>query len=366
MKRGLAARDVRLAALAHAAFLFAGCAHGPATPATNKVELDPIVITAGKGHDELDARTDGQLFDDGAVYFRSQKYAEAARHFDKLVTAHPSSPQLLPALYNAGLAHQRLGHFQEALDRFLELLRRDPQGRDATDAQFQAALCEYRIGKKQEAGDRLHALGQRTDLSPQRRAEALVQEGVCRFETGQRAEGEQLFRGSVKLLEEASVRDAVEPGLLAQAEFWLGETYRAHFLEARLDPATMDQEKLGEAIENKAQFLMSAQGHYLRAIRKNDGEWATAAGYRVGELYEAFHDELVKAPLPRGLDPDQASLYRLELRGKVKVLMGKAIQIYEQTLAAAQRTGASNDYVAKARLALERVRKLLAEDDLSL
>ena len=361
---GLAARGLRLAATA-GLIVLGGCAH-TAPPATNKVELDPIVITAGKGHDELDARTDQQLFDDGAVYFRSQKYAEAARHFDKLVTAHPSSPNLLPALYNAGLAHQRLAHFQEALDRFLELLRRAPTGSDATDAQFQAALCEYRIGKKKEAGDRLHALGQRTDLAPQRRAEALVQEGVCRFETGDRTQGEQLFRDSVKLLEEASVRDVVEPGLLAQAEFWLGETYRAHFLDARLDPATMDQEKLGEAIENKAQFLLSAQGHYLRAIRKNDGEWATAAGYRVGELYEAFHDELIKAPLPKGLDADQAGLYRQELRGKVKVLVGKAIQIYEQTLAAAQRTGASNDYVAKARLALERVKKLLLDDDPSL
>ena len=351
-----------------AAVALLGCAHRspsttPANASSNKIELDPIVVTAGQERSELEGKTDGQLFDDGAVYFRAQKYQDAARHFDRLASAFPSSPQLGPALYNAGLAHQRLGHFQEALDRFVELIRREPGGRDGIDAQFQASLCEYKLTKKLEAAARLHALSARPGLLPQRKGEALVQEGVCRFEVGARSDGERLFREALKLFDEPSARESIDAALPAQAEFWLGEVYRSYFAEVKLDPVSMDQDKLAEQLESKAQFLLSAQGHYLRAIRRGDGEWATASGYKIGELYEKFHDELVAAPLPAGLDAGQAALYRDELRGKVKVLVGKAIRIYEQTLATAVRVGASNAYVDRARAALDRVKKLLLADD---
>ncbi len=51
---------------------------------------------------------------------------------------------------------------------------------------------------------------------------------------------------------------------------------------------------------------------------------------------------------------------------KVRVLMAKAIRIYEETLAIARRVGAQSDYVELIRAALDRVKKLLLADDPSL
>src|SRR5205085_10971609 len=124
----------------------------------------------------------------------------------------------------------------------------------------------------------------------------------------------------------------------------------------KLDPSSMNERALADALETKAQFLLSAQGHYLRAIRKGDGEWATAAGYRIGELYEEFHDQLLHAPLPPALDEGQRAVYQEDLRKKVRNLIGKAIRIYEETLSTAQRVGAQNSYVEKTGQALERLR----------
>ena len=183
-----------------------------------------------------------------------------------------------------------------------------------------------------------------------------MQEGVCKVEGKARGEGERLLRTALELVD-----DETDPALAAQAEFWIGDIYRSYFQEAVLDPASMDEAKLGDAIESKAQFLLSAQGHYLRSIRRGDGEWATASGFRIGELYEQFHDQLVAAPLPRGLDAEQGRVYREELHKKVRVLIGKAIRIYEQTLSTAQRVGAQNPYVARTGQALERLRKLLLD-----
>ncbi|HLQ33200.1 MAG TPA: hypothetical protein VK457_10970 [Chloroflexota bacterium] len=54
------------------------------------------------------------------------------------------------------------------------------------------------------------------------------------------------------------------------------------------------------------------------------------------------------------------------MRKKVRVLMAKAIRIYEETLAIARRVGAQSDYVERIRAALDRVKKLLLADDPSL
>jgi tetratricopeptide (TPR) repeat protein len=352
-------RSVLLLALA----LGAACAH---RAPSQKVELDPIVITAGRERSELEAKTDGQLFDDGTVFLRAGKAAEAAQHFDRLVTAYPDSPQILPALFNAGLAHQRLGQFAEALDRFNELLRRDPKGRDAVDAQLQAAISEHRLGKKKEAADRLHALGARTDLGLERRGEALVQEGVWRVELGSRADAEQALREAIRILDSRDATYGIDPSLPAKAEFWLGELQRGEFSDIKLDPATMSPEKLEDEMESKAKRLLGAQEQYVRAMRRGDADWATAAALRVGELYETFHDELLRAPLPKGLDAGQARVYRSELRERVRVLLGKAIRLYEDTLSTALRVGARSDYVERARQSLDRVKKLLSDDAPSL
>jgi hypothetical protein len=226
--------------------------------------------------------------------------------------------------------------------------------------EFRLAKEEHDQGKLAEAAQRLHDLAERPGLPVWQRASALQQEAVCRIEGGSRAEGEILLRAALDLYQ-GDREERVDPTLPAQAEFWLGEAFRGAFREQQLDPSTMDQKALGGALEQKAEFLLSAQGHYLRCIRRGDGEWATAAGYRIGEMYEELHDQMVSAPLPRGLTEDQRALYQDELRGKVKNLFSKAIRMYEETLAVAQRTGAANDYVQKTEQALERMRKLLLE-----
>ena len=115
----------------------------------------------------------------------------------------------------------------------------------------------------------------------------------------------------------------------------------------RLDPAKDGEEKLGTDLEAKAALLLSAQGHYLRAIRIGNPDWAVAAGYRIGELYDEMHVQMTR-PRPRPAStPSTRPAYRDELRRKVRVLVTKAIAIYESTLATARRTGVENRFVAE-------------------
>jgi len=323
-----------------------------------RIEIaEPMVITAGPPQEgalgELD---DATLFDVGTRSFQAGDFEKAALHFDRLWSSFPASFLRGPALWNAGLAHERLSHDALALERFVKYseLKNEPE------AQLHAARAEFRLKLFPAAARRLHELAARPGLPALMKAAAIVQEGVCRIEGGARAEGEILLREALEIYQNDR-EEPVDPVLPAQAEFWLGEAFRGTFREQKLDPLSMDAKGLADALERKAQFLLSAQGHYLRSIRRGDGEWATAAGYRIGEMYEQFHDQLLEAPLPRGLTADQRELYQKELRNKVRNLIEKAIRIYEQTLATAERVGAQSGYLEKTQAALERLRKLLLD-----
>ena len=334
-----------------ALLLAAACAHAPAQP--KRIEItEPAVITAGPpGQASLGEMDDATLFDVGTRAFQAGDFARAAACFDRIAQPTPA------AIWNAALAYERLGKFDEALQRYEKYI----QLKNEPDAQFHAALAEYRLGRLGAAAQRLHDLAARPGITTLQKASAMVQEAVCRIESGARADGEILLRSALEAYDKDN-EEAIDPALPAQAEFWLGEAFRGSFRAEALDPAAMDAQQLADALERKAQFLLSAQGHYLRCIRRGDGEWATAAGFSIGEMYEEMYDQLVNAPVPRGLDEEQQALYRQQLREKVKNLVGKAIRVYEETLSAAQRTGATSAYVEKTRQALERLRKLLAQE----
>jgi tetratricopeptide (TPR) repeat protein len=330
------------------------CAHGRGEP--RRIEItEPTVITTGPPQElPLGEMDDATLFDVGTRAFQAGDFEKAALHFDRLWSSFPASSSRPAALWNAALARERLGQFAAALERFEKYieLKNDP------DAQLHAALAEYRLGQLPAAAQRLHEIEARPGLPVLTKAKAMVQEAVCRIESGLRADGERLLRSALDIYENDR-EERVDPALPAQAEFWLGEAFRGASREERLDPQAMDEKALGDALEKKAQLLLSAQGHYLRSIRRGDGEWATAAGYRIGEMYEELYAELVQAPLPRGLNESQRALYQEQLRKRVKNLVEKAIRIYEQTLSTAQRVGAQTGYVEKIEQALDRLRKLL-------
>jgi tetratricopeptide (TPR) repeat protein len=261
----------------------------------------------------------------------------------------------LPALRDEALQDQAAARWAESLEKLTRYLRYQ----DTAEAQIRAAVAEHHLGRIDAAAARLHALSQRPGLSALTRAEALLQEGVCRVELGDGARAEPLLRQAVDVFEQVGREERIDPGLPAEAEYWLGELRRSQFRAQALDPARMDERTLSNALESKAQLLLSAQEQYLRCIRRGDGDWATAAGFHIGEMYEELHDQLVSAPLPPGLREGQRALYHEQLRDRVRNLVQKAMRIYEETLAVAQRTGSRGEYVERTQAALSRMRRLL-------
>ena len=366
----LEGRDSRMSQtplrLALAAALLAGCAATRSdTRATGRAEtlvFDPMVVAAG-GKEEIDLAplNDEELFALGTSAFAAGDNEKAARCFSRLADVFSESKHRAEALYNAGLAYERLSRFEEALLRFQPLADPARGHGDALDASFRVAECLYHLSHFEKAVAILTVIAARGDVKPQEKLEAKVHRGICLIEGGDLEGGERALRDAVGYWTENKETERLDGYFPAQAQYYLGEIYRIHFERAELDP-DKGEAQLGKDLEYKCELLLSSQGHYLRAVRVGDGEWATASGYRIGALYEQLYDAMLSAKVPSGFDPEQAQVYREELRKKIRVLVSKAMTIHERTLEAAERIGAQNPYVQRTRQSLDRLKQLLLDD----
>lgn len=333
-------------------WLAAGCAHNK-----REVQFDPLTIT---GDLELEKLNDEELFACGTAAFAAEDFARAARCFDRLVDFHPASRHLRPATYNSGLSHEKLKQWAEARARFAALAEPTRGTGDALDASYRLAETLYHLERYDEASTILITLSKRSDLSLGKQLEARVQLGVCELESGRSDQAEATFRKALATWQglPEQDKDQVDDYFPAQAQFFLGEIYRLHYESVQLEP-NKGVDQLAKDLEYKAELLLSAQGHYLRSIRIGNGYWATAAGAQIGSLYETFHQSMVNAPAPKELNPEEIDVYRQELRKKIRVLLSKAINIYERTLEAAERIGANTPFVQKTRESLKKMKDLL-------
>jgi hypothetical protein len=345
-----------------ASMALAGCVHLrpagdslEAPPGTREVKFDALVIT---GDLELEKLNDEELFAGGTSFYAAENYAQAARYFARLCDFHPHSPHRRQALYNAGLAFEKQKMWDDAWVRFTELADAKKGTGDALDAAFRVAEVDYHLERFDDAIELLKVIAERTDLSPEKRIEARVQQGVCELEAGRVEAADATLRLAVTFYQALPDRDQVDDYFPAQAQFFLGEIYRLHYEGVTLDGGK-STDKLAEDLEYKSELLLSSQGHYLRAIRIGNGYWATASGQRIGGLYENMYDHMVNAPGPAELNEEEKDVYRGELRKKIRVLITKAINVYERNLEAAERIGASSPFVVQTRESLRRMKDLL-------
>ncbi len=352
--------------LALAALAAAGCAtvrapaaSGEAGPAitypAEEVKVSPLDL-------ELQGKTDEELFAIGTAAFGAGDFVRASVAFARLADLYPSSRHEAAALFDAGLAFERREEWRLALERF-RTLERKYTGPDALEASFRIAECQYHLHELGDARATLDAITRRADLGVADRVRALAQRGIVELEDGKSEEAERTLRLALGTYAAASAEERLDERYAAQAQFYLGEVYREWFRALPLDPSRGDDAALQQELEHEAEMLLSAQGHYLRAIRMGNDRWAVAAGVRIGELYDELRARMLDAPLPPGLDEEHARAYRTALRGQVRVLATKAITAYEQTLSRATRSGVDDlSLLADAQAALDRLKAALAED----
>ena len=142
--------------------------------------------------------------------------------------------------------------------------------------------------------------------------------------------------------------------------FALGEVRRAEGEALVFTPMPDD---FGAVLERRCQRLLDAQMAYSDAMRARDAHWSAMAGYRVGQLYQQLHRDVMHiAPPVQAKTLRQKQLFEGAMRLRYRVLLEKGLTMMSGTLKMAERTGESSAWVGRAREARQELELALQDE----
>ena len=330
--------------------LLAGCAHH-----VTRIDMEPLTVEK-KPSGELEVVEPLELFARARTAFEAQKWAEAARDFDRLASV-PDPRTEDAALYNAGLAHEALAEWPAAAEHYRTLLQRNQaKPEDLVDGAFRlgAVLVEQKDFRGAVAvyDQLLISKG----LSAADRPEVETRRGVALLGAGDLAAADSTLRQVVQRFRKANPEDQPDPFFPSMAAFYLGEVAHERF---RQQPLRLD--KLTDDVDNKAELLIAAEQRYVDTMKLKHPEWATAAASQIASLYRELYDALSAVPIPPNLDAEARKVYEDELKRQLQTLLRRALAVHEQTVLLAQRIGVANEWVTRSNEEMQALRKLLVQ-----
>jgi len=370
MCTALVARPGRIALVAAFAAFLAGCgaapvagapARAPAGPVTPPVEVAPLVVSP---FSDLELE---QQFEAARALLLKESYKEAAERFDKLVRLAPQGEVAAPSLYNGALAREGMGERLAAVERYQQLIERFPDHATTRGAPFRLSrLFAYleRWSDLAANADRILAM---KDLSVLEAIDAHGAKALGLVEQGQVEEAAREVGLARDLIEQHRLGESGKPPLeLAQSSFALGEVRRKRSEKITFDPLPPN---FADVLEQRCQGLLDAQSAYTDAMRSYDAHWSAMAGYRVGQLYQQLHRDVMAIPPTAKSDTlKKKQLFEGAMRLRYRVLLEKGLKMMEGTVRLGQRTGEDSAWVHRAEearhdieLALEDEKRALAK-----
>jgi tetratricopeptide (TPR) repeat protein len=312
--------------------------HAAAVPAP--VRVPTTIVTPDAAFDVE------ELFLSGQTALRQGDYARAVQLFDRIVEQESDASWLEHALFQGALAHEALGDLEGGAQRFEQLGRRFPKATLAAEALVRSMRLRLHREEWPQAGETARIYLERHPTSgPAGRIVAYAARGLELLAVDRQTEAEYFIAKGMQVVDQLELDRAGRiPRDLAQLYFALGEARRHRAEQARLSP---DVKEFSARLERRCELLLEAQSAYSDSMRAYDAHWSTMAGYRVGELYERLHEELMQIPPPRTGTERERLLFEGAMRLRYSVLLDKAASMLEHTLAMAQRTGEQSEWVRR-------------------
>jgi tetratricopeptide (TPR) repeat protein len=346
--------------------LVCACAARPAaptTPPTKTIELEPIRIDVEQTEDGPKSKIydAGTLFDDGNDALLLKRYDEAIAAYDHLLTDFPDSKLVIPALYNAALAHEGKGEWLPAADRFRRLIALAPHGsKDVLPAQLKlgAVLAEGR--RFQESVLVYQQVLARDDIQPIERIEALARLGYGRVESRDYVAAEETLRSAIAYCREISgTKNLDNTYFVAMAQFYLAEIPRRQFSAI---PLRYPEAQLARDVEQKSQLFLLARDRYVKTVDFRSGYWATAAVYQIGAMYKEYWGQWMAVPPPSDLGPEESKEYTKQVNEQeyLRKLLEKSILFHERNISFAREKNVQSEWSDASAREMESVREILA------
>jgi tetratricopeptide (TPR) repeat protein len=335
-----------------ASIFLIGCAHQK----VQRVEMDPLVFVA-KPEGGVAMIDPEALFADAGAAYAEKKYTEAVAIWDRMVAEFGESRWVNACLYNAGLALEAAGDLDGAAARYRKLTARPCKAgcNDQIDGLYRLGNVYAEQKNWTAAAELWKQTLSRSDITVSDRVEAMARRAEAQFSLRDLGAAERTIREQQELVKANSEQERLDTDFfVGMGAYYLGRVAHEQY---RLLPVRGPDKQLAEDLEAKARLLLMAQARYLDAMRVNNVEWATAAGYQIGSLYHELYDDLINAPV--AATGEAREVYLEQLRERIKTLLQKAVSIHEKNLLMAERNGVDNQWVQRSNEEMANLKRLL-------
>lgn len=343
-----------------------GGAAQPAPPArgaqngAGELEVPRTVVTP------TDASSIPELLAEARALAAAERWQEAAAAYDRAYRLEPEGASGDEALWGAADAHDHANRHDLALSRYDVYAQRAPGTPHGREAMVRATRLLVFMGRFAPAGvyaERL--LKQPEQLGDFERIAVMSARALALLERGEEQQASYFIEKARDVVEARQLDAAGRvPRDLAQLYYALGESRRLKAERVVFEPMPPS---FGAALEERCQLLLDAQSAYSDSMRAYDAHWSAMAGYRTAELYQRLHRDLLAVKPPLSADTERKrQLFEGAVRTRYAVLLSKAKGMAEHTLAMAERTGESSEWVERTRKALASIDQGIAEEEAAL
>lgn len=306
-----------------------------------------------------------ELFITGQTSLRQGRPADAAAAFDEIIRHDPGGPFAERALFQGALAHEATGDLEGAALRFEQLVHKLPEAVRGAEALVRSMRVRLYLEQWERAAEAGRLLLERyPHATPGARIIAHASRALGLLATERVSEAEYFIAKGMEIVDALALDRAGRiPRDLAHLYFALGEARRQRGEAVRLSGRVQE---FAAQLEQRCQWLLSAQSAYSDVMRAYDAHWSTIAGFRVGQLYERLHTELMTVPMPRAGTPREQQLFEGAMRLRYSVLLNKASSMLDHTLAMARRTGEGSEWVTRTERSRRELTRAMAEEQQAL
>jgi len=294
-------------------------------------------------------------FSAGQVYEKVIYYDRAAKAYELVWNKFRTGTKAADALYNAALLRQALGQNKEAIAHYSEYSKKFRERKDAADVAFNIGVVYERSGDDGPAYAAFTEYARVYRSTGKRIVEAHTRAGRTSLRLGQLKRAKDDFAAAQKLWKTATGKDKKDAtAWAAEARYYEGELIFREYEKISLDV----KPKLLEAkLKAKGKMLADAEKVYTSVIDYQDLKWATAALFRVGQVYDGFAEALATAASkpPSSLTADQVQAYQDAINAYVVDIQDKAVALYTAGYQKAIQMQVYDEYTAKIREALGRI-----------
>lgn len=335
-------------------------AHPPEPERSSVTRLPREVVTP------TDARSIVELHRRALELGEKGEHARAARELERILGLEPDGELSERAGFEAAAEWDEAGELERAAIAYERAARRHPKSELSTTAWCRAIrLWTYleHFGRAEELARSV--LAREAHLGPFHRVVCLGAVALGRLSAGDEL-GASTFVERGREVIDAHRMDAagVVSRDLAPIYYALGELRRRRADRIRFDPLPPD---FAAALEERCQLLLDAQGAYSDAMRAQDAHWSSMAGYRVAELYQRLHQDLMRIePPPSARSAEKRALFEGAMRLRYSVLLDKALGMLDHALSMAERTGEASAWTRRAERARAQVKKALLDQQAAL